>query len=77
MVLCLKSKTGEKVWAYETMGEIVGAPNQATHPVSEQSLILVGSYDNYLHCVDAKKWTTRLEVRNHELHQWYTYDLER
>ncbi len=53
-LLCLKSKTGEKVWAYETMGEIVGAPNQATHPVSGQSLILVGSYDNYLHCVDAK-----------------------
>jgi outer membrane protein assembly factor BamB len=53
-LICLDAKTGKRIWAYETMGEIVGAPNHAIHPTSGKDLILVGSYDNFLHCVERK-----------------------
>jgi len=53
-LICLDAKTGDHVWAYETMGEIVGAPNHAVHPTSGKDIILVGSYDNFLHCVEQK-----------------------
>ena len=52
-LICLDQESGRQIWAYETMGEIVGAPNHALHPINKKSLILVGSYDNFLHCVDA------------------------
>jgi outer membrane protein assembly factor BamB len=52
-VVCLDTQTGEKKWSYETMGEIVGAPNIASHPKDGRPLILVGSYDNFVHCLDA------------------------
>ena len=53
-VVCLDVQTGGKKWSYETMGEIVGAPNIAAHPENGRPLLLVGSYDNFIHCLDAK-----------------------
>ena len=53
-LICFEQASGKRLWAYETLGEIVGAPNHALHPVSKKSLILVGSYDNFLHCVDGE-----------------------
>jgi outer membrane protein assembly factor BamB len=53
-LICLDASTGEKKWTYETMGEIVGAPNNGFLSESNRSVILVGSYDNFVHCVDAR-----------------------
>ena len=53
-VVCLNAQTGEKKWSYETMGEIVGAPNIAAYPKDGRPLLLVGSYDNFIHCLEAK-----------------------
>ena len=52
-VFCFDAETGKKTWSYETMGEIVGAPNFTTHPDGGHGLVLVGSYDNFVHCLDA------------------------
>jgi len=66
-LICLDARTGKKIWAYETMGEIVGAPNHAVHPTSGKDLILVGSYDNFLHCVERKsgKEVWKFETMNY------------
>ena len=48
-------QAGKLKWKYETDGEIMGAANQAIRPESLDSVIVVGSYDNFVHCVDAKK----------------------
>jgi len=66
-VVCLDAKTGEKKWSYETMGEIVGAPNIAAHPEDGRLLLLVGSYDNFIHCLDAKdgKLLWKFETMNY------------
>ena len=53
-LFCLDAESGKQNWTYETMGEIVGAPNHAIHPLTGRKLVLVGSYDNFVHCVDAE-----------------------
>lgn len=53
-VHCLDAATGRKIWSYETQGEIVGAPNQALHPINGRPIILIGSYDNFVYCLDAE-----------------------
>jgi outer membrane protein assembly factor BamB len=43
--------TGKRKWVYKTEGQISGSPNAWKAGTSTK--ILVGSYDYYLHCVDA------------------------
>ena len=47
-------KSGKLTWKYETMGEIMGAANQAIRPISKDDVLVVGSYDNFVHCVETK-----------------------
>ena len=47
------SQDGGKLnWKHETMGEIMGAANQATRPKSKDDVLVVGSYDNFVYCVE-------------------------
>jgi outer membrane protein assembly factor BamB len=50
----INQDTGKLNWKYETMGEIMGAPNQAIRPISKDDVLVVGSYDNFVHCVETK-----------------------
>ena len=50
----LQSDSGKLVWKYETDGEIMGAANYAVRPKTKDEVIVVGSYDNFVHCMDAK-----------------------
>jgi outer membrane protein assembly factor BamB len=45
----------------------MGAANQAIRPKSKDSVIVVGSYDNFVHCVNAKsgKLVWRFETQNY------------
>ncbi len=57
----LTAERGTLIWKYETGDSIMGAPNWVRSPQSDQLWILVGSYDNLLHCVDTatgkRVWT--------------------
>ncbi len=44
--------TKDTVWNYETMGQISASPNRVEFK-GRQALVF-GSYDNYLHCIDAR-----------------------
>ena len=48
----LKLDDGIKNWEYKTENQIMAAPNCWTS--GNKSYILVGSYDYYLHCIDAR-----------------------
>lgn len=48
----ISQETGKLNWKHETMGEIMGAANQATRPKSKDDVLVVGSYDNFVYCVD-------------------------
>ena len=50
----LDAGSGQLRWKYETEGEILGAANWTSAPDGEGTWILVGSYDNRVHCVDAE-----------------------
>jgi outer membrane protein assembly factor BamB len=47
----LDAGTGELRWKYETGGQILGSANWTRSPDGQRTWILVGSYDNKLHCV--------------------------
>ena len=49
----LEAATGKLLWKYETGDKILGAPNWMKSPEGDATWVLVGSYDNKLHCVDA------------------------
>jgi eukaryotic-like serine/threonine-protein kinase len=49
---CLELSTGKLVWKYECDGQIMSAPNIWTDGKTE--LLLIGSYDYYLHAVSTK-----------------------
>ena len=64
----LDAETGDLRWKYQTDDRILGAPNWSlspeseflappayagAHPRGEKAWVLVGSYDNKLHCVDS------------------------
>ncbi len=55
----LDANTSSLKWKYKTGGEIPGAANWTTSPDGRLLRIIVGSYDDKLHCVDA---TTGREV---------------
>jgi outer membrane protein assembly factor BamB len=50
----LDAGTGELKWKHETGGQILGSANWTRSPDGHKTWILVGSYDNKLHCVDAQ-----------------------
>ena len=66
-VLALELKTGKTLWTYETEGQIMGAPNiwvpgmdktsrekgNAAGNSGEKGILVIGSYDYYLHGIDA------------------------
>ena len=56
----LDAGTGELKWKYETGGQILGAANWTRSPDGQKTWILVGSYDNKVHCVDAADGAARL-----------------
>jgi outer membrane protein assembly factor BamB len=45
---------GELKWKYETGGQILGAANWTLSPDGKSIWIIVGSYDNFLYCIDSK-----------------------
>ncbi len=47
-------RTGILNWKYETQGKIIGSANWAAAGDYDPKLILVGSYDNSMHCVDSE-----------------------
>jgi outer membrane protein assembly factor BamB len=49
------------------MGEIMGAANQAIRPQSKDDVLVVGSYDNFVHCVETKsgKLLWKFEAQNY------------
>jgi len=57
-LFALNLHTGKEIWQYKTGGQIMGSPNIFRSGTA--SYIITGSYDYYLHCVDAKtgafKW---------------------
>ncbi|MDR2585016.1 MAG: PQQ-binding-like beta-propeller repeat protein [Prevotellaceae bacterium] len=42
----------DTLWTYETRGQIAASPNLISF--DGRDVIIVGSYDNYLYCIDAK-----------------------
>lgn len=50
---CLRAQTGDPVWQKEVEGEIDGGPGFATLP-SGQQVVVFGSQDTFLYCVDAQ-----------------------
>ncbi len=50
----LNKADGSLRWKYETDGQIVGGANWTLSPDGSKTWILVGSYDNAVHCVDAE-----------------------
>ncbi len=51
VLYCLDSNS-EILWEYKTKNKIVSAANYFRDPINQQLRILVGSYDNCLHCID-------------------------
>ena len=47
----LNSSDGKLKWKYETEGEILGGVNLFKSTVDQKLYALVGSYDNYMHCL--------------------------
>ena len=61
--------TGEKLWTFETLGEIISSPTVTTVPAGEGedggepvAVVLVGSYDNHLYCLNAADGAKRWEL---------------
>ena len=42
----------EILWHFETMGQITASPNRMRF--NGQETVIIGSYDNYLYCIDSK-----------------------
>ena len=51
-LLALNLDNGKEIWRYKTDGQIMGSPN--IYRKGSSASIIVGSYDYFLHCVDAK-----------------------
>src|SRR5262249_39843941 len=49
----LDARTGRLRWKYRTEDKILGAANAAPAPGGRGTWIVVGSYDNRVHCVNA------------------------
>ena len=45
--------TQDVLWNFETFGQIVASPNQIS--LDDKKAIIIGSYDNYLYCLDSKE----------------------
>ena len=54
-LLAVSLSDGSTVWDYATEGQISGAPNRLRF--AGRDAIVVGSYDNWMHCVDAADGT--------------------
>ncbi len=52
-LLALDAKTGKELWRHGTDGEIKSSANAFTAPDGQHTWIVIGGYDNRLHCVDA------------------------
>src|SRR2546425_7404746 len=52
-VFALEAATGKKLWSHGVEGEIKSSPNWVKSPDGKAFWILVGGYDNRLHCLDA------------------------
>ena len=63
----MQAKNGKLLWKYETEAEIIGAANRAVRPKTKDEVIVVGSYDNFVHCVHAKtgKGLWKFETNNY------------
>ncbi len=63
----INQENGKFLWKYETMGEIMGAANQAFRPKAQDDVFIVGSYDNFVHCVnaDSGKMLWKFEAQNY------------
>ena len=54
VLYAIDAKTGEEKWSYETEGQISGSVNWAYSSDQKTKQILFGSYDFFLHSVDAQ-----------------------
>ncbi|MBL9127830.1 MAG: PQQ-like beta-propeller repeat protein, partial [Verrucomicrobiales bacterium] len=52
-VYALDAKTGTKVWSYGTEGEVKSSPTPFPAPSGDGQWLVIGGYDNRLHCVSA------------------------
>ncbi|MCI0499915.1 MAG: PQQ-binding-like beta-propeller repeat protein [Planctomycetales bacterium] len=45
---------GTPLWLYKAGGKITGSANISVHPASQRTVVVFGSYDNHLYCLDAE-----------------------
>ena len=50
----IRCENREPVWTFKANGKITGSANIAKHPETGRAVILFGSYDNNLYCLDAE-----------------------
>jgi outer membrane protein assembly factor BamB len=51
---CINATTGQSQWTFEAEGKITGSANLATAPESNRTVVLFGSYDNNLYCLEVQ-----------------------
>ncbi len=56
----LDLESGKEIWNYKTENQIIGSANW--YKSGNSTLLLVGSYDYCLHCVDAKSGKCQMEI---------------
>lgn len=52
-LLALDAAKGTELWHYGTDGEVKSSPNRFKSPRGDATWLVIGGYDNRLHCVDA------------------------
>lgn len=52
-LFALDARTGTKIWAYGTEGEVKSSPTPFRSPKGDETWLVIGGYDNRLHCVSA------------------------
>ncbi len=52
-LLALDAAKGTEVWRYGTDGEVKSSPSYFKSPRGDANWLVIGGYDNRLHCVDA------------------------
>ena len=54
ILYAVDGSSGETVWRREIVGKVTGTANIAVHPDTGKPVVLFGSYDNHLYCLDSQ-----------------------